>query len=295
MKQHRKRKVKVFDVVNIIFFLLVCLTILIPFLHLLSISLSPAEVATKGGLHLWPEKPTIDNYKQVVKSSFIWSGYKMTILRTVIGTVAQLLFTALGAYALSKPFFPHRRFWTIFIVFTMFFSGGMIPDYLLIKKLHLFNTLTVMILPGLVSAYNLVLMRNFFSSLPPELEESCMVDGAGRLTIFVKIVLPCSLPILATIGLWLAVAHWNAWFDVLLYVRDTHMYVLQIVLRRIILEGTQQMMSTTPSALAEAVTQASSEGLKAAATFVATLPIVCVYPFIQKYFVKGIMIGSLKG
>lgn len=295
MRLFKKRKFDVFELCNWLFFIALCATILIPFLHLFSISLSPSEVATKGGLHLLPEKITLENYKAVIKSSFIWTGYRNTIIRTIVGTAVQLLATALGAYALSKPFFPHRNFWTLFIVFTMFFSGGMIPSYLLIKSLNMFDSFSVMILPGLVSAYNLVLMRNYFQSLPPELEESCMIDGAGRFTIFFRIVLPCSMPILATVSLWLAVSHWNSWFDVLLYIRNTDKYVLQVVLRRIVLEGTQQMMDLNPNALSDTAPKISTEGLKAATIFVATIPIICIYPFIQKYFVKGIMVGSLKG
>jgi putative aldouronate transport system permease protein len=177
----------------------------------------------------------------------------------------------------------------------MFFSGGLIPTYLLVRSLHLFNTYAVMILPGLVNAFNLVIMRNFFMALPEELEESCMMYGAGRFRIFFQIILPLSKPILATVALWLAVGHWNAWFDVLIYVMDDTMFTLPIVLRRIIITGTQQMFEMTTSSVFMEESVASPDGMKAAAIFVATVPILCVYPFIQRYFVQGIMIGSLKG
>jgi putative aldouronate transport system permease protein len=253
-------------------------------------------VATKGGIHLLPVSPTIDNYRKVLESKYIWRGYQNTLIRTVVGTVLQLFITAMGAYVLSKKFYPHRSFWTFLIVFTMFFSGGLIPTYILIVNLGLMDTYAVMILPGLVSAYNLIIMRNYFMSLPEELEESCMIDGAGRFRIFFSIILPLSKPILATVALWLTVGHWNAWFDVLLYITKDKMFTLQIVLRRIIITGTQQMLDLNISAeLLESQIQSSPEGVKAAAIFVATIPILCVYPFIQKYFVKGIMIGSLKG
>ncbi len=284
-----------FDVFNELLMIIFSITVLLPFIHLISISLSSSEVAIKSGLHLWPENITTINYEKVLESKFIWIGYKNTVFRTVFGTFIQLLTTALGAYVLSKPFFPNRKFWTLLIVFTMFFSGGLIPTYLLIKDLKLIDTYASMILPGLVSAYNLVLMRNYFMSLPEDIEESCMIDGANRFTIFFRIILPISKPILATMCLWLAVGHWNAWFDVLLYIRDTNKYVLQIVLRRIILEGTQQMLDINSSEMFNTTAMPSPEGLKGAAIFVATLPILCFYPFIQKYFVKGIMIGSLKG
>lgn len=294
MKQKKRKRIKPFDVINGIVLILLCVTIVVPFLHLFSLSLSPSYVATQGGLHLIPKDVTFDNYMQVFKNRYLWNSYKNTILRTVIGTVVQLFFTAMSAYAISKPYFPHRGFWTLYVVFTMFFSGGMIPSYLLIKNLHLFDTMAVLILPGLIGAYNMVLMRNFFSSLPEELEESCMIDGAGRFTIFFRIVLPCSKPILATVALWLAVGHWNSWYDVLLYINDTDKYGLQNILRRILLQGTMQELDLSQM-LTETTTRISTEGLKAAIVFVAIIPIMCIYPFIQKYFVKGVMVGSLKG
>lgn len=275
---------------------LFALTIVIAFWHLLNLSLSPSYIATKGGLLLYPKDLTWDNYAKVIGNRYIWIGYKNTLIRTVIGTMLQLFFTAMGAYCLSKKFFPNRTFWTLVIVFTMFFSGGLIPNYLLVQKLGLMNTYAAMILPGFVSAYNLVIIRNYFSSLPEEIEESCLIDGAGRLRIFLQIILPLSKPILATVALWLAVGHWNAWYDVLLYISDDTKFTLQIILRRIIITGSKEILDTDiASRASEADSVTSSEGLKAACIFVTTLPILCVYPFIQRYFVKGIMIGSLKG
>ena len=276
---------------------LLCGSIVICFWHLLNLSLSPSYIATKGGLLLYPKDATLDNYAKVIGNRYIWLGYKNTIIRTVIGTVLQLFFTSMGAYVLSKKFFPHRTFWTLFIVFTMFFSGGLIPNYLLVKELGLLNTYTSMILPGLISAYNMVIIRNYFQSIPEDIEESCLIDGAGRFRIFLQFILPLSKPILATVALWLAVGHWNSWFDVLLYIQeDTNKFTLQIILRRIILTGSKEILDTSAAAnAAQMESVVSSEGLKAACIFVTTLPILCVYPFVQKFFVKGIMIGSLKG
>ena len=163
---------------------LLCGSIVICFWHLLNLSLSPSYIATKGGLLLYPKDATLDNYAKVIGNRYIWLGYKNTIIRTVIGTVLQLFFTSMGAYVLSKKFFPHRTFWTLFIVFTMFFSGGLIPNYLLVKQLGLLNTYSSMILPGLISAYNMVIIRNYFQSIPEDIEESCLIDGAGRFRIF---------------------------------------------------------------------------------------------------------------
>lgn len=274
---------------------LLCFTIVFAFMHLLSISLSPNAVATKGGLIFLPKQITFDNYIRVFNNRYIWLGYKNTLIRTVAGTSLQLIVTALGAYVLSKKYFPHRSFWTLLIVFTMFFSGGLIPSFLLVKSLGLIDTYASMILPGLVSAYNLTIMRNYFQSLPEEIEESCMIDGAGRMRIFWQFILPLSTPILATVALWLAVGHWNAWFDVLIYISDKDKRTLQVVLRNIIVTGTKELDIDASSSSVNNEPQISSEGLKAASIYVATIPILCVYPFLQRYFVKGIMVGSLKG
>ena len=274
---------------------LLCFTIVFAFMHLLSISLSPNAVATKGGLIFLPKQITFDNYIRVFNNRYIWLGYKNTLIRTVAGTSLQLIVTGLGAYVLSKKYFPHRSFWTLLIVFTMFFSGGLIPSFLLVKSLGLIDTYASMILPGLVSAYNLTIMRNYFQSLPEEIEESCMIDGAGRMRIFWQFILPLSTPILATVALWLAVGHWNAWFDVLIYISDKDKRTLQVVLRNIIVTGTKELDIDASSSSVNNEPQISSEGLKAASIYVATIPILCVYPFLQRYFVKGIMVGSLKG
>ena len=251
---------------------LLCGSIVICFWHLLNLSLSPSYIATKGGLLLYPKDATLDNYARVIGNRYIWLGYKNTIIRTVIGTVLQLFFTSMGAYVLSKRFFPHRTFWTLFIVFTMFFSGGLIPSYLLVKELGMIDSYASMILPGLISAYNMVIVRNYFQSLPEEIEESCLIDGAGRFRIFLQFVLPLSKPILATVALWLAVGHWNSWFDVLIYIQnDPNKFTLQIVLRRIILTGSKEILDTSAAAnAAETESVVSSEGLKAACIFVTT-------------------------
>ena len=285
------------DVIIYLLLIMFTMSILGAFIHLFWISFAPSHIATKGGLYLLPPRElTVDNYRKVLTSSFIWIGYKNTLFRTVVGTVTQLFMTALGAYALSKKFFPHRTFWTIYIVFTMFFSGGLIPSYLLVKNLKLIDTYAVMIIPGLIGSFNLIIMRNYFMSLPEELEESCLMDGAGRFRVFFSIILPISKPILMTVALWLAVGHWNSWFDVLIYIMDDKKFTLQIILRRIILTGTQQMIDmTSAGSIFQEETQSSPDGLKAAAIFVATIPIICTYPFVQKYFIKGIMVGSLKG
>jgi putative aldouronate transport system permease protein len=197
------------------------------------------------------------------------------------------------AYPLSKRYFPHRTFWTMLIVFTMFFQGGLIPVYLLVRKLGLINNVLSLILPDLVRTFSLIVVRNYLMTIPEDLEESARLDGAGDLRILFAIVIPVSVPIIATLTLWTVVGHWNAWFDSLIYTTRTKLLVLQVVLRRIVLEGTQQIVSTDIARDDRYATK--PEVVRAASIVVTTLPIVMVYPFVQKYFIKGIMIGSLKG
>ncbi|HOJ10681.1 MAG TPA: carbohydrate ABC transporter permease [Clostridiales bacterium] len=281
----------VFDFTNNIVIFLFCLTIIIPFWYLFVQSVDNLA-SPSGSIYLWPQQFTLENYKMVIRNKYIGIAYLNTIFRTVAGTTLSLFFTSMGAYAISKKRFPNRVFWSIFIIVTMFFSGGLIPTYLWISKLKLINSRAVLIIPGIIGAYNLVLIRNFFSQIPGELEESARLDGSGDFNTFIKIILPVSKPILATIALWLAVGHWNSWFDCMIYIRDTKKIVLQVVLQRIIIQGTtKEIIEGSEQMLFDA----KPEMIKAACIYVATLPILCTYPFLQKYFVKGIYVGSLKG
>jgi putative aldouronate transport system permease protein len=269
--------------------ILLCLMTIVPFLQVATISLSPPEIASQSGLHLFPTKVVFEGYYRVIKHALIWKAYGNTILRTLLGTALSVSLTLLGAYPLSKKYLPHRNFWTGMIVFTMYFSGGLIPDYLLVKNLRLMNGLGALILPGAVNTFNLIVTRNFLMTLPDSLEESAKIDGAGDLTILIRIVLPLSAPIIATIALWYGVGHWNSWFDCMLYISDSTKFVLQYVLRLILMEGQTEEISSGSQVIV------NTETMKMATLMVATLPIICVYPFLQKYFVKGMLIGSLKG
>lgn len=291
MKIRKSMSDIVFQIILVLIMILFCLTTLYPFLYLLSLSLTAASVSTTT-IHLIPPKWDIGNYVQVLQSENMIRGFVNTIERVVLGTAVQLVAIVSCAYALSKSYFPNRGFWTGAIVFTMFFSGGLIPSYFLIKNLNLFNSIWVYILPGLIPTFTMLIVRNFFMAIPPGLEESARIDGANDIVILFRIVLPVSMPIIATVVLWQMVAHWNAWFDCMLYVSDPQKQVLQMVLRRALLEGTQDVTNVTSTELIE---QVKPESLKAAITMVATIPIICVYPFLQKYFVKGVMVGSLKG
>ena len=282
----------VFKIVNVVVLLFLCMTILLPFLYLLALSFDKLPSSFDNNLLFWPKQFTFENYKTVFRNKDIWTGYANTLFVTVVGTAGAVILTSLGAYALSKPCFPHRIFWTFFVIFTMYFNAGLIPHYLWRNQIHLMNNRLVLILPVLVSAYNLIIMRNFFQQVPKEMEEAAFIDGASDFQTFRLVVLPTSLPIIATIALWVAVYHWNAWFDCMVYMKDTSKMVVQVVLQRIISDGTASM-TRDQQQYSDFVSK--PETLKAACVYVTTLPILCIYPFVQKYFVKGIYIGSLKG
>ncbi|WP_409346355.1 carbohydrate ABC transporter permease [Paenibacillus sp. MBLB4367] len=286
------KKTNLFDVLNTIFMIALCLTTVYPFLYLLSLSFSTGDIKLTN-INLIPPKVTWANYDKVLTNDFILSGFINTVTRTVLGTALSICATVFAAYPLAKRYFPHRTFWTAFIVFTMFFSGGLIPSYLLVKSLGLMNSIWALVLPGMISAFSLIIARNFFMALPESLEESAKIDGANEIVILFKIIIPISMPIIATLSLWMAVSHWNAWFDSLIYMTDSHKQVLQVVMRRIVLLGSKDVMDV--NSFDDPLLVANPETIKAATIMVTVIPIVLVYPFLQKYFVKGVLVGSLKG
>lgn len=292
MKIKRKRKDPVFDFVVYGILTLLGIITLIPFMQVVTISLSPQDVLAKYGMHIFPRKITLQGYKNVLQYGLIWTSYLNTIIRTTSGTFLSVLLLILGAYPLSKKNLPHKKFWTIFVVFTMYFSGGLIPRYLLINNvLHLSNTIWALILPTAVSGFNLIIVRNFFMAIPDSLEEAAKIDGANDFLILFRIYVPLSLPILATVALWQGVHHWNQWFDCMLYIKEESKYVLQLVLRQILLEGTsveQEIMSGSQEYV-------NSDTMKMATLIVSIIPVLCIYPFLQKYFVQGIKMGGIKG
>ena len=252
--------------------------------------MSPNEVVGRYGLHLIPFRISFEGYIKVLNYSLIWTSYVNTIIRTILGMAISVSLYILGGYPLSKKELPNRRFWTLLILFTMYFSGGLIPSYILITKyLNLMNTVWSMVLPPAVSAFTLIIIRNFFESIPDSLEESARIDGASELRVLISIVVPLSKPVIATISLWSLVFHWNAWFDCMLYITDQNKYVLQMVLRQILLMGQIQDLNVTT------VASVNNETMKMATLVVSIVPIIAIYPFLQKYFVKGVMIGAVKG
>jgi putative aldouronate transport system permease protein len=289
MKRH---KVDLFAIVNVILLLAVAFITLYPFVYMIAVSLSAKEYVIRNEINLWPKGFTLEVYEYVLKDKRIWTGYKNTLIYTVLGTTLSLTVTAMGAYALSRKKLVFGRIFMMSIVFTMLFSGGMIPTFLVVRNLGLMNTVWAMVIPGLVSTWNLIIMRTFFQGLPSELEESGKIDGLSDLGVFVRIVLPLSKSILATIGLFYAVGIWNNFFSALLYLRVESLYPLQVILRNLVLAGQLMDGNMAAGADGEAI---MDESLKFATINVSTLPIMLVYPFIQKYFVKGVLIGSLKG
>lgn len=280
---------KVFQIFVIAFLASVCICMIYPFIHVLSISLSTSAEALRPGLHWYPHEISLGAWGRVFTTDSVWIAFGNTVFRSVVGTFLALLFMAMGAYPLSKKYLPHRNFYTMFIVVTMFFGGGLIPTYLLIKSLGFIDSRWSLIIPGLISTYSMLILRNFFMSLPEELEDSAKIDGASDLRILFTIVLPLSKPILATLALWSAVGHWNAWFDAMLYIQDQSKTVLQILLRRIVITAEGDNLLAVP------IEEQAPETLKAAIIMFTALPILVVYPFLQKYFVQGVLVGSLKG
>jgi len=259
---------------------------------MLAVSLSSDVHVMRNEVSLWPKGLNFKMYEIVLGDPKIWTAYKNTLIYTVLGTVIAMVVTSMGAYSLSRPQMAFRTPLTMLIVFTMFFSGGMIPTFLVVRSLGLVDTLWGMVLPGAVSTWNLILMRTFFSGIPRELEESGRIDGLNDIGIFLRIIVPLSKASFATIALFYAVGLWNNFIFPLLYLRSQDMFPLQVLLRNLVLAGSVSSGDVTRIG---GDNQIVEESLKFATIMVSTLPILIVYPFIQKYFVKGAMIGAVKG
>ncbi|WP_105614053.1 carbohydrate ABC transporter permease [Vallitalea okinawensis] len=280
-----------------VYALLAIVTVVVayPLIYVISASFSnPAEVIN-GNVILFPKDITIEGYIRVFKDDGILTGYRNTILYTVIGTFANIIITIITAYPLSRKDFVGRNVLMLIFTFTMFFSGGLIPTYLVIKTLGLIDNFWVMILPGLISVYNVIIARTFFqSSIPIELQEAAMIDGCSNFKILNLIVIPLAKPIIAVLVLYYGVAHWNAFFTALIYLSDKEKFPLQLILREILLQNQMtDMLDLSSSSVAEQ--QMWGEGIKYAIIIISSLPVIIIYPLIQRYFVKGVMIGALKG
>jgi putative aldouronate transport system permease protein len=289
---------KIFYGINYTFLTLIALGCLYPFLYIIATSFSSSRAVSSGEVFLWPVEPNLEAYRQLLLDGQIFNSMKNTILLTVVGTFLCMLSTVLCAYSLSKKRLRGRGFFTGLIVFTMMFSGGMIPNFLLIRNLHLMDSYWALWLSGLQSTYNMIVLRTFFQGIPESLEEAAMIDGASDPYILFRIVLPLSGAALATITLFYAVGWWNAYFSPMMYISSTIKFPLMVKLKSML--DTAQMLTVQAQAGmggggAAEMTMIAPETFKAATILISVLPIMCVYPFLQKYFVKGVMIGSVKG
>ncbi|MBD2847672.1 carbohydrate ABC transporter permease [Paenibacillus sp. IB182496] len=285
------KREKLLQGVNYAALLLAGLICLFPFFYVLSVSFTPAAEVVRRGVVLIPEQITLYAYNQVLQGYGLGNAYQVTLFRTLVGTGLNLVFTILMAYALSKKSLPGRAPLLMIVIFTMLFNGGLIPTYLLTRYLGLLDTVWALIVPGLISAFNLIIVKGFFEQLPQEIEESAKVDGAGDMRVLWRIVLPLSMPVIATIGLFYAVFHWNSYFDGIMYIRDQQLYPLQVVLRNILLNFQTQ----TADAVSDTTLPASFLSIQMAAVMLSTVPILLVYPFLQRHFAKGVLLGSVKG
>ncbi|MEO1780482.1 carbohydrate ABC transporter permease [Enterococcus diestrammenae] len=294
----KKRHYTVTDFVIAAFMIVVVVVTLYPFLNVLAVSLNDAVDTAKGGLHIWPRKFTLQNYQEIFSgNSQLIRAFINSVLRTVIGTAAGVFCTCVMAYVLSRKDFVFRKPVSILLILTMYISGGMIPGYILIRSLGLVNNFAVYILPMLLSAFNVIIIRSFIDNLPDALEESAKIDGANDFVIFFKIIMPLCIPAIATVALFIAVGQWNSWFDTYLYARsNANMTTLQYELMKILDNASQNSSAGNSVALDQLQNQTKTtpESIKMAITIIATVPILVVYPFLQKYFVSGLTLGAVK-
>ena len=296
-KEMKRRKTsfgdKIFTVCNVLFMIAFVVITLYPVLNTLAISLNDGTDALRGGIYLFPRKFTMKNYMTVLEKDNLVTGAYITVARTVVGTVFSLVTNAILAYIVSRKRFLFKQQLSLFWVVTMYVNGGMIPTFLLFKGLHLTNSFWVYVIPGMISAFNMLVIRTYMNGIPDSLEESAQLDGAGYMTIFWKIISPLCKPVYATVALFVAVGQWNSWFDAMLYNRMSSEYTtLQYELMKLLSSVTNQ--GNSAEAMKNAAGTVTPTSVRAAATILTMLPIVCLYPFLQRYFVTGLTIGGVK-
>lgn len=287
---------RILEVVVYLSMIVVTVLTIYPFLNVLAVSLNDSVDTVRGGITIWPRQFTLKNYDLIFTYSGLITGFKISVLRTVIGTAAGLISGSMLAYTLARSDFQARKFISTFLAVTMYVSGGLIPGFILMKDLHLINTFAVYILPGLVSAFNVFVIRSFIDGLPYALQESAKLDGANDFTIYWRVILPLCKPALATVALFLAVGQWNSWFDTYLFNGSNEsLTTLQYELMKILQSTTTSATNAQDAAnMAQRMAQVSPESVKMAITIIVTVPILIVYPFLQKYFVKGMTLGAVK-
>ena len=282
---------RIFDIFNVCLLLFFAFITLYPFYYVSIVSISDGRYVVTGSIKHLPRGINLKSYGIVLKNPIVPTSYKNTIVYTMLGTLINVLFSAICAYPLSRKTFYGRKVFTGMIVFTMFFQGGLIPLYLTVKSLGMLNTIWAIVLPAAIGTYYMIIMRTFFQGIPDSIQDSARIDGANDIRIFFRIILPMSTPVLATMTLFYAVQHWNSFFPALIYLKEKGKYPIQLILRNIVIEGdvSQQQVDLQEDEMIVSTT------IKYAIIMVSTIPILVLYPFLQKYFVKGIMVGSLKG
>lgn len=285
----------IFDIINHLLLIVIIIIAAYPLIFVISASVSDPMLVLEGKVKLLPKDFTMNAYRAVFKNKDIITGYGNTIVYTVIGTTLNILMTIAGAYPLSRKDLYGRNFFTLMFTFTMFFNGGLIPTYILIKNIGLYNNFWVMILPGAVGMWNMVIMRTFFqNTIPNELHEAAEIDGCTNIGVLLRIVLPLSKPIIAVMVMFYGVAHWNAYFSALIYIKDHSKFPLQLILREILIQNDMNSMMVE-EANSVAGKELLAEGLKYAIIVVASAPVLMLYPLLQKYFIQGVMVGAIKG
>lgn len=284
---------KLFYAVNYIVLGLASLSCLLPILNVLAMSLSNNQAVVSGKVGIWPIGFNIASYQALIQGSPVLNAFKNSIVLTAAGIILCMLFTLLAAYPLSRKAFYSRKALTLMIVFTMIFTGGLIPSYLLVNALGLVNTYWALWLPALISPFNMLIMKSYFENLPEEMEEAARMDGCGELQFISKIVLPLSVPMIATIALFYGIYYWNSFFQVLIYINHTEKYNLTVLVQQMVRSSSilQEFTTLQP----DEMNLYPPEGVKSAGIIILLMPMVVVYPFVQKYFVKGVMIGAIKG
>lgn len=295
MKEAYTRSDKIFYTVSAVFLVLLLIMVAYPIIFVLSASFSSGAAVSSGKVFLWPVDVSLEGYKAVFRNRDIWRSYGNTIFYVIVGTFINLVMLMTCAYPLSRPNLKGRNIIMFIFTFTMYFSGGLIPSYLLYLKIGILNTRLALLLPGALSVYNMIIVRSFIqSSIPGELYEAASIDGESQAGYFFRILLPLSKPVIAVMALFSMVGHWNQYFNALMFINDRDLYPLQIILREILVLGNIDANMTMDPELQQQLAN-MADVLKYALIVVSTAPILCVYPFIQKYFVKGVMIGSIKG
>lgn len=289
---------KMFKVINYLLIIALCLSIILPFLNIIALAFNPGKDAEKGGIYFWPRTWSLDNFSHAFQTASIGTAFTVSLFRTFVGTITSVFLTAMAAYALKSKTLPGGKFFMMLIFFTMLFGGGIIPYYMLLKSLHLTDNIWVYVIPGLYSAWNLIIFRTFFQQLHPSLEESARIDGYNDFTIFLRIVMPLSRPVIAVISLFSAVGHWNDWFTGAFFIRQESLRPLSTLLQEMLMsaEAMRDTLNQSAGVKYEMLQkiQITSNSLKMATIVIVVTPIILIYPFVQKYFAKGIMIGSMK-